>query len=201
MDTRVPQPVVWLTVSMQQRPMPLQELEFKSSKHLKRTHQFGLKWELAGHKGTLADHPLDNDDKIHFKHPINVDVKAHAETWEVWLAPAVRASRRRWWRMLRCTNVKHLQRTMCTSTALCTCLTGVFSVCCCTLFACACALRSIQLRQTQRRPGLPCSSGGVFANRFSCAFALVFAVPNVCVCVCVFFQPLSLLCSCLTVCD
>ena len=46
-------------------------------------------------------------------------------------------------------------------------------------------LHSIQLRQTEGRPGLPCSFGGVFSNCFSCAFALVFVVASVCVCVCV----------------
>ena len=42
-------------------------------------------------------------------------------------------------------------------------------------------LHSIRLRQTETRRGLPCSSGGVFSHRSSCALALVFAVPDVCV--------------------
>ena len=45
-------------------------------------------------------------------------------------------------------------------------------------------LHSVQLQRTKRHQGLPGSSSGVFPNRFCCAFALVFAVPNVCVVVC-----------------
>ena len=48
----------------------------------------------------------------------------------------------------------------------------VVSVCVCVCVLCVCL-------------GLFCSSRGVISNRFSCAFALVFAVPSVCVCLCV----------------
>jgi len=51
---------------------------------------------------------------------------------------------------------------------------------------CICTRQCRTLRcsqQTERRPGLPGSSRGVFFHRFFALF--LFAVPNVCVCVCV----------------
>ena len=62
------------------------------------------------------------------------------------------------------------------------CVSACVSVCLC-VCVCVCRHFPIFYQQTERRPALPCGSGGVFFHRFSC-FVLVCGSHRACVCAC-----------------